>query len=107
MHLIPTCGNSGFHFLGKFVGVTIQSGCSSAPWAIQPNPAKHAEDLAQKLGCPTVPSTDMVDCIRTFSPRAIMKVRRVRETDLFLTLDATKSQPPFAEFMLFIMAFVA
>ena len=56
------------------MGVTVQSGCSAAPWAVQPSPKKHAEDLAQKLGCPIVPTPDMVDCIRTFSPKIIMKV---------------------------------
>ncbi len=65
-------------FLGKFIGVTVQSGCSAAPWAVQYSPKKHAEDLALKLGCPIVPTTDMVDCIRTFSPKVIMKVRKCK-----------------------------
>jgi carboxylesterase type B len=61
-------------FSGKFVGVTVQSGCSGAPWAIQKNPGKHAHALATKLGCPTTPTHDLVDCVRNFSPQLIMKV---------------------------------
>ena len=69
---------------GKFVGITVQSGCSGAPWAIQQSPKKHAESLAAKLNCPLHPTSDLVDCLRTFTPNQIMKVwkwnqRRARE----------------------------
>ncbi|XP_021963036.1 acylcarnitine hydrolase [Folsomia candida] len=64
---------------GKFVGVTVQSGCSGAPWAIQANPRKHAEALATKLGCPTSPTHDLVDCVRNFSPQLIMKHAKLED----------------------------
>ncbi|ODN05137.1 Cholinesterase, partial [Orchesella cincta] len=64
---------------GKFVGVTVQSGCSGAPWAIQHSPKKHAEDLATKLGCPTFPTSDMVECIRNFTPETIMKKAKLED----------------------------
>lgn len=50
------------------------SGCSSAPWAIQERPRQQAEDLAAKLGCPTDPTPDIVDCIRSFTTDSIIKV---------------------------------
>lgn len=68
--------NVFFLFLDKFIGATVQSGCSGAPWAIQKAPKKHALSLADKLDCPTTPSTALVDCIRKVSADQIMEVKR-------------------------------
>ncbi|CAG7833300.1 unnamed protein product [Allacma fusca] len=64
---------------GKFVGITVQSGCSGAPWAIQESPRKHAESLATKLKCPVHPTTDLVDCLRNFPPLQIMKNAKLED----------------------------
>lgn len=66
-------------FTGKFVGITVQSGCSGAPWAIQPSPRRHAEDLATNLGCTIKSTVEMLDCMRNVSAEMIMQVKLIQK----------------------------
>ncbi|XP_046397738.1 neuroligin-2-like [Ischnura elegans] len=58
---------------GLFSCAVAMSGCSGAPWALQPRPLRHAKSLASRLGCPAANRRPhhAVACLRTFSAHLI------------------------------------
>ncbi|XP_066285497.1 neuroligin-4, Y-linked-like [Branchiostoma lanceolatum] len=52
---------------GLFHGMILSSGSLVNPWTVllpPYRPYNHAADLAEKLGCPTEPTEDLVNCLR-------------------------------------------
>ncbi|XP_071451698.1 liver carboxylesterase 1F-like [Hetaerina americana] len=58
---------------GLFSCAVAMSGCSGAPWALQPRPLRHTKSLASRLGCPAPNRRPhhAVACLRTFSAHLI------------------------------------
>ena len=50
---------------GLFSSAISQSGTALCPWAFVPSPAKVANNLGQKLNCPTKTTKELVDCMKS------------------------------------------
>nr|XP_020026272.1 bile salt-activated lipase [Castor canadensis] len=48
-----------------------QSGVALSPWVIQKNPLSWAEEIAQKVGCPTDDTSRLASCLKITDPRAV------------------------------------
>lgn len=60
---------------GLFHGAIAQSGSALCDWAIERNPLRFAQDVAETLGCPPNPSTKLVECLRTMSSSALLRAQ--------------------------------
>ena len=55
-------------------GVAALSGAPLSPGAVRPNPAKHAEALAERTGCPKKPAESLLTCLRQLPVEELVQV---------------------------------
>lgn len=55
-------------------GVVALSGTPLSPGAIKPDPAKHAENIAERTGCPKKPAESLLICLRQLPHEKIVLV---------------------------------
>ncbi|KAI1292264.1 Venom carboxylesterase-6 [Halotydeus destructor] len=60
---------------GLFHRAIMQSGSALCDWAIERSPLRFARDIAESVGCPSSPTNRLVDCLRTISPKALLKAQ--------------------------------
>merc|ERR1712127_395723 len=75
---------------GLFQRAVAQSGSALCPWANLPRQAETAHSLAAKLGCPTSPSSSLLDCLRTKKPEQLLEA----EASLHSWRPGTPEQEP-------------
>lgn len=58
---------------GLFHRAIAESGSSICPWAMIDDPLFYAQALAEKMGCPTNDTTELVECLREQDPEEVYK----------------------------------
>ncbi|XP_026746804.1 liver carboxylesterase 4-like isoform X2 [Trichoplusia ni] len=67
-------------------GVAALSGTPLSPGAVRPDPAKHAEALAERTGCPKAPAESLLICLRK------LPVEELVQADEDLNMDMVDTQ---------------
>jgi len=60
---------------GLFQRAIMQSGSALCDWAIERSPLRFARDIAESVGCPSSPSNQLVECLRSITPTALLKAQ--------------------------------
>lgn len=55
-------------------GVAALSGAPLSPGAVRPDPAKHADTIAEKTGCPKKPAERLLICLRKMPVEKLVMV---------------------------------
>lgn len=64
-------------------GVAALSGTPLSPGAVRPDPAKHAEALAERTGCPKAPAESLLICLRKLPVEELVQVRKFSLVRIF------------------------
>ncbi|CAH0399091.1 unnamed protein product [Chilo suppressalis] len=63
-------------------GVVALSGTALSPGAVRTDPAKHAQELAKRTGCPETPVERLVLCLKKLPPEQIIKADNEINSDM-------------------------
>lgn len=68
----------------------MQSGSALCDWAIERSPLKFAQAVGDSVGCPSSTTSQLVACLRTISPTALLKAQSKVKVSGYKLSDACK-----------------